>query len=235
METAIVVGGSSGIGLATVRRLAARGLRVIAAGRDLIKLEKALADISGDVGAATVDASDRAALDSFFAGIGPVDHLVITLSGGEGGGAFADLDLASLRRGFGAKLWPHLETLQAALPHLAPGGSVTLVTAISARIANPGTSGLAAINGALESMIGSLAREMAPCRVNAVSPGVIDTPWWNDKPVEVKQAVFDNQAATLPAGRVGRPDDVAQVIDMLTANGFITGTVIPCDGGLHLL
>ena len=235
METAIVMGGSSGIGLATVCRLAARGLRVIAAGRDPLKLEKALAGISGEVQAAAVDATDRAALDSFFAGIGRFDHLAITLSGGEGAGAFAGLGLAALRRGFEAKLWPHLETLQAALPYLAPGGSVTLVTAISARIANPGTAGLAAINGAIESMIGTLARELAPARVNAVSPGVIDTPWWDDKPAEFKQTVFETQAAILPAGRVGRPDDVAQIIDMLTANGFVTGTVIPCDGGLHLL
>lgn len=235
METAIILGGSSGIGLATVRRLAARGLRVIAAGRDAIKLEKALADVPGEVSAAPVDATDRAALDSFFAGIGSFDHLAITLSGGEGGGAFASLDLAALRRGFDAKLWPHLETLQAALPYLAPGGSVTLVTAISARIASSGTAGLASINGALEVMIGSLARELAPARVNAVSPGVVDTPWWDDKPADVKQSVFANQAATLPVGRVGQPDDVAQIIDMLTANGFITGTVIECDGGLHLL
>jgi len=112
---------------------------------------------------------------------------------------------------------------------------VTLVTAISARIANPGTAGLAAINGALESMIGTLARELAPRRVNAVSPGVIDTPWWDDKPADVKHSVFAAQTAALPVGRVGRPDEVAQIIDMLTANGFVTGTVIPCDGGLHLL
>ena len=234
-EIAIVVGGSSGIGLATVRRLAARGLLVVAVGRDAGKLERALADLPGDVRPMAVDAANRAGLDRVFADLGPIDHLVITLSGGEGAGLFAGLDLAALRRGFEAKLWPHLDTLQAALPYLAPGGSVTLVTAISARIASPGTAGLAAINGALEAMIATLARELAPRRVNAVSPGVIDTAWWNDKPAEFKQSLFETQAATLPAGRVGQPDDVAQVIDMLTLNSFITGTVIPCDGGLHLL
>jgi len=234
-ETAIVVGGSSGVGLAAVRRLAARGLGVVAIGRDAGKLQKALTGLAGEVSALAVDATDRAALDRAFAGRGSIDHLVITLSGGEGGGAFASLDFTALRRGFDAKLWPHLETLQAALPYLVPGGSVTLVTAISARIASPGTAGLAAINGALESMIGALARELAPCRVNAVSPGVIDTPWWDDKPAEFTQSLFETQAATLPAGRIGQPDDVAQIIDMLTANSFVTGTVIPCDGGLHLL
>jgi len=235
METAIVMGGSSGIGLAVARRLAARGMRVIATGRDAAKLEKALTGVPGTVSTAAVDATDRAALDDFFAKTGAVEHLVITVSGGEGGGTFAELDLSALRRGFEAKLWPHLEILQAALPYLSRGGSATLVTAISARIANPGTAGLAAINGALESMIGTLARELAPARVNAVSPGVIDTPWWNDKPADFRESLFAAQAAIPPAGRVGQPDDVAQVIDMLTANGFVTGTVIPCDGGLHLL
>jgi len=219
-EIAVVIGGSSGVGLATVERLAARGLKVIATSRK---------------SANPVDATDRAALDAFFAGIGRFDHLVLTLSGGEGGGLFASLDLASLERGFAAKFWPQVNAVQAALPYIAKGGSITLVTAISARIANPGVSGLGAINGALESMIGTLAREVAPTRVNAVSPGVIDTPWWNSMPIEAKNDLFQSQCATLPAGRVGQPDDVAQIIDMLAGNSFITGAIIPCDGGLHLL
>ena len=234
-EIAVVVGGSSGVGLATVRRLAARGMKVIAASRNAAKLEQSLAGLRGDIEAKAVDAGDRMALDAFFAEIGRVDHLIITLSGGEGAGPFSSLDLASLERGFAAKFWPHLNTLQAALPVLAKSGSVTLVTAISARIANPGVSGLAAINGALESMIGTLARELAPARVNAVSPGVIDTAWWDATPADIKAQLFEQQANTLPVGRVGQPDEVAQTIELLAGNGFITGTVIPCDGGLHLL
>lgn len=219
-EIAVVIGGSSGVGLAAVRRLEARGLKVIAASRGTAR---------------PLDATDRAALDAFFAEIGRFDHLVLTLSGGEGAGLFASLDLAALERGFAAKFWPQVNAVQAALPYIARGGSITLVTAISARIANPSTAGLGAINGALESMIGTLAREIAPTRVNAVSPGVIDTPWWNGMPADTKESVFQSQRDTLPAGRVGQPDDVAQVIDMLTGNGFITGATIPCDGGLHLL
>lgn len=219
-EITVVIGGSSGIGLATVQRLTARGLKVVAASRS---------------GAVSVDATDRKALDAFFAGIGRFGHLVLTLSGGEGGGLFASLDLAALERGFAAKFWPQLNAVQAALPYIIPGGSITFVTAISARIANPGVSGLGAINGALESMIGTLAREVAPTRVNAVSPGVIDTPWWDTMPAEAKNGVFQSQRDTLPVGRVGQSDDVAQVIDMLAGNGFITGAIIPVDGGLHLL
>ncbi|MEI7037789.1 SDR family oxidoreductase [Fulvimonas yonginensis] len=230
----VVLGGSSGLGLASVRMLAGAGHAVVATGRDPAKLAQALAPLRGDVRGVAFDAADRAQLDAFFARLGPFDHLVIALSGGEGAGMFRELDIAALRRGFAAKFWPHVEAAQAALPALRPGGSITFVTAISARVANPGTAGLAAINAAIEAMVPVLARELAPIRVNAVSPGVVDTPWWDGLDPQVKEAVFRRQAAVLPVGRVGRPDEVAQAIAFLVGNGFTTGTVIECDGGLHL-
>jgi NAD(P)-dependent dehydrogenase (short-subunit alcohol dehydrogenase family) len=210
---------------------------VIAVGRNQDKLDKALGGLDGGarvVGEA-LDCNDRAALDRFFARVGAVDHLVLTLSGGEGAGPFSGLDLAALRRGFEAKLWPQLEAAQAGLPTLRRNGSLTFVTAISARIANPGTAGLGAINGALESMIGTLARELAPLRVNAVSPGVVDTAWWDKFPADVKADLFRQQANTLPVGRVGHADDVAHALRFLMENTFMTGAVIECDGGLRLL
>lgn len=236
-QKVVVLGGSSGIGLATVSWLAAAGASVVAVGRSQEKLDKALRGIDGhgQVVGEALDCNDRAALDRFFARVSTVDHLVLTLSGGEGGGQFSELDLTALRRGFEAKFWPQLEAAQAGLRSLRRDGSVTFVTAISARIANPGTAGLGAINGALESMIGTLARELAPLRVNAVSPGVVDTAWWDRFPAGVKQEVFDQQAQTLPARRVGRPEDIAHALRFLMENTFMTGAVIECDGGLRLL
>jgi len=234
-QTVVVLGGSSGVGLDVVRRAATDGARVIAVARDGKKLGAALEGMAGLVSGVALDATDRPALDAFFAEVGPVDHLVLTLSGGEGAGPFDKLDLAALRRGFEAKFWPQLQAAQAGLAALRSGGSITFVTAVSARIARPGTSGLGAINGALEAMIGTLARELAPTRVNAVSPGVIDTAWWSRLPAEAKAEVFDEQARTLPVGRVGRPEDVGHAVLFMVENGFVTGTVIECDGGLHLL
>jgi NAD(P)-dependent dehydrogenase (short-subunit alcohol dehydrogenase family) len=234
-KTVVVLGGSSGVGLAVVQTAAAAGARVVAAARDESRLQLALGGLGERVRGLALDATDRPTIDAFFDRVGPVDHLVLTLSGGEGAGAFAELDLQALRRGFEAKFWPQLQAAQSGLRVLQRGGSLTFVTAVSARMARPGLAGLGAINGALEAMVGSLARELAPSRVNAVSPGVIDTPWWDKAPPEMKRAVFEEQQQTLPVGRVGRPEDVAHTVRFLMENGFVTGTVIPCDGGLRLL
>jgi NAD(P)-dependent dehydrogenase (short-subunit alcohol dehydrogenase family) len=234
----LVAGGSSGIGEATAARFAADGARVVITGRRETALKAAadriLAATGAKVEAAQLDSADRAALDAFFASGTGYDHVVLALSGAEGGGPVAALDLDSLAAGFEGKFWPHLRTLQAALPHLAEDGSITVISAVSARAAMPGTAGLAAINGALEAMIGPLAAELAPLRVNAVSPGVIDTPWWSGVPEGQRRALFDQFAAALPAGRVGRPDEVADAVAFLAGNGYTTGTVLEVAGGAHL-
>jgi NAD(P)-dependent dehydrogenase (short-subunit alcohol dehydrogenase family) len=114
------------------------------------------------------------------------------------------------------------------------GGSIAFVTAASARTPIPGTAGLAAINGALESMVPTLALELNPTRVNAVSPGVVGTPWWDSLPSEQRESVFAQIAQSLPVGCIGMPEEVAEVILLLLQNGFMTGTVIECDGGIRI-
>lgn len=231
----VVMGGSSGIGAAAARSFVQRGSEVVITGRDSKKLEQAVAEIGGKVGTASVDGADPAAVRAFFGKLGAFDHLVLTLSGGEGMGPFRELDLTKLRSAFEAKFWAQLTVAQAALPTLKASGSITFVTAASARATLPGTSGLAAINGALEIMVPILAKELAPLRVNAVSPGVIDTPWWNKMPAEQRQAFFAQMAATLPSRRVGTAEDVADAIAFVVGNGFVTGSVVECDGGARLI
>ncbi|MFE6159297.1 SDR family oxidoreductase [Streptomyces sp. NPDC056486] len=231
---AVIMGGSSGIGEATAALFAQGGAEVTITGRDRTKLDEAAARIGGKTSTYRMDATDQADIDAFFAATAPIDHLVIAVSGAAGSGPFADLDLAQLAQGFDAKFWPQLRILQAALGHLTEQASVTFITAASARAAFPGTSGLAAINGALESMIPPLAVELAPRRINAVSPGVIDTPWWNRVPAAQREELFAGLATTTPVGRVGTPEEVAQAINSLATNGFITGVVLDCTGGANL-
>jgi len=227
----IIVGGTSGIGLATATLAIEAGHSVLAAGRDPAKFQAARA-----VGAETMqlDASDQAACARFFAAAGPFDHLVLCVSGSGGSGAFRELDLDALRAGFEGKFWPQLSCAKAALGSLDRAGSITFVGSISSRARQPGTSGLAAINAALEAMVPILASELRPLRVNAVAPGVVDTPWWSRVPEENRQVLFQQLASQVAVGRVGQPQDLAAAILLLTTNTFITGTVLDCDGGWKL-
>ncbi|MBA4167789.1 MAG: SDR family oxidoreductase [Chitinophagaceae bacterium] len=225
----IIAGGTSGIGKAAAKQFANEQAQVTITGRNPDKLK--MAEQEGfKVGA--VDSTNREALDEFFKNAGGVDHLVVTLSGSKGMGNFSELSLQTLRDGFEEKFWAHLHTIQAAFPYLNKGGSITLVTAISATAKMPGTAGLAALNGALEIMVPVLAKELTGIRVNAVSPGVVDTSWWDFLPEERKQQTFKQFAKQTLAGRVARPEEIADVIVFLAANDYITGQVIACDGGL---
>ena len=226
----VVIGGTSGIGLASAKALLERGAAVTIVGRDAERLRSALEDLGGGAAGRVADATERAAIDALFSRIAPIDHLVLAASGGAGAGLLPDIREDGLRRGFEAKFWVHWHAAQAVLPHLAARGSITFITAASSRLANPGTSGLAAINGALERMVPTLARELAPRRVNAVSPGVIGTAWWADKPA----AMFETMAGKAPLGRAGTASEVADAVTFLIGNEFVTGVVLDVDGGLHL-
>ena len=230
----IIFGGSSGIGESCAKQLVMDGAQVMIVGRNAERIERACLRIGGDVEGASVDATDRQAVVHFFEGVEPFHHLVLCQSGGKGAGPFRTLDLDHIRSGIEAKLFAQLSVAQASLARLKSAGSITFVSAGSARVPIPGTVGLAAINGAIEATIATLARELAPLRVNAVSPGVIDTPWWQGMPAQAREAVFQRTAAELPVGRVGKPEDVARGIVYLINNTFVTGSVLPVDGGAHL-
>lgn len=226
----VVAGGGSGIGEATAELFCQAGAEVVITGRNADKLAAVAARIGASYEVA--DGRDAEANRQMFERIGAFDHLILCMSGAKGGGPFQALDLNELRSGFEEKLFAYLTTLQAALPYVL--ASVTMVSAASARAAIATTSGLAAINGALESMIAPLAVELAPIRVNAVSPGIIDTPWWNNAPKEMRDNIFAQLATSLPVGRVGQPRDVASAIFMIAQNGFMTGTVTEVTGGATL-
>ncbi|MFC4010120.1 SDR family oxidoreductase [Nonomuraea purpurea] len=221
----VIMGGTSGIGLATARLLTDEGAEVIVTGRDPEKLAAAK---SGVAAAEQVDATSQEEVAAFFGRIGEFDHLVLAFSPGAVGiGPLADTDLADVRAAFDGKLFPYLFAVQRA----GVTGSVTMVSASSARAGLPGTFTLAAVNGAIERIVSPLAAELAPVRVNAVSPGVVDTAWWSFLPEEQRQAQFASLSGMIPAGRVGRGQDVAQAISYLIGASYVTGSILPVDGG----
>jgi len=231
----VIIGASAGIGEAAAKAFAARGAAVTITGRSKDRLDQAAQRIAHPVLSAELDATSREALDAFFATTGTIDHLVLAASPGAVGiGPIAALDEATLRQAFDGKFFAQVKAIQAALPQLRQDGSVTMVTAATARAAFPGTAGIAAVNGALETMVAPLAVELGPLRVNAVSPGVIDTHWWDAMPEDQRRAYFESVAAVSPVRRLGNPDDVADAIVYLAGAGFITGTVLECTGGSNL-
>jgi NAD(P)-dependent dehydrogenase (short-subunit alcohol dehydrogenase family) len=234
-QRVVIVGGSAGIGEATATAFAAGGAHVIITGRAKQRLDLAAQHIGHPVEVRELDATDGPAVREFFESAGPVDHLVLAASpGAVGSGPFRGLDPAALRQAFDGKFFAYVSVLQAALPSLRADGSVTIISAASARAAYPGAAGLAAVNGALEAIVPPLAVELAPLRVNAVSPGVIDTQWWHALPDGPRTAFFQAAAAASPVRRIGTPQDVAAAICYLAGAGFVTGTVLECTGGANL-
>lgn len=233
-ERVVVVGGTSGIGLATAQRLVDGGREVVVTGRQPERLAAALELLGKSASGEIVDATDSAATAAFFERTGPIDHVVITVTAAGGVGAFRELELDSLRNAMDGKLLAHTAAAQSALKTLRADGSLTFITAASSGAAIPGTAGLAAVNASIEAMVPVLAVELAPVRANAVAPGVIDTPWWDWLDADARKATFAQFAEGIPVGRVGHASEVAAAICALVDNNFINGVVLRVDGGARL-
>jgi NAD(P)-dependent dehydrogenase (short-subunit alcohol dehydrogenase family) len=129
------------------------------------------------------------------------------------------------------KVWGALEAVQAALPHLAADGSITLTSGLLSRKVAVGSLVKSAMNAAIETTAKALAKELAPLRVNVVSPGVTATDNWRGMAPADREAFYAKVGAGLPVGRVGRAEEVAAAYLFAMANGFVSGSVIDADGG----
>ncbi|MBH3366831.1 SDR family oxidoreductase [Pseudomonas carnis] len=224
-KTIIVIGGSSGIGAAVAQAALARGAHVIVAGRRLAP--------GSDSGLRNepVDVTDSASLKQLFETVGRFDHLVYTSGPSVLAKPLIETDLDEARDNFDVKLWGALRAIQHALPFLHEQGSITLTSGQLGRKLAAGQFIKTGINAATEALGKQLAKELAPRRVNVISPGVIDTPAYAGLGQEQRLAMFAKAGQGLPVGRVGQAEEVAAGYVLAMENGFMTGAVVDIDGG----
>lgn len=228
----VVVGGSSGMGLATAADLAAAGGNVVIASRSTEKLERAKRSIGQPVETRILDMRNESAVESFFNSLGPFDHLVISASDAVFG-PFLEVPIASVQEFFDSKFWGPYRVTRYAVPYLSKDGSITFFSGAASQRGTPGLAAGGAINAAIEALGRTLAVELAPIRVNTVSPGLIATPVWDTiMPTEQKDSFFKDVSAKLPVKRIGTPAEVAHSVRYLIENMYTTGTVLFPDGGL---
>lgn len=224
-KTIIVIGGSSGIGAAVAQAALARGAHVIVAGRRLAP------GSDNGLRSEPVDVTDSASLKQLFETVGRFDHLVYTSGPSVRAKPLIETDLDEARDNFDVKLWGALRAIQHALPFLHEQGSITLTSGQLGRKLATGQFIKTGINAATEALGKQLAKELAPRRVNVISPGVIDTPAYAGLDQEQRLAMFAKAGQGLPVGRVGQAEEVAAGYVLAMENGFMTGAVVDIDGG----
>jgi NAD(P)-dependent dehydrogenase (short-subunit alcohol dehydrogenase family) len=222
----VVVGGSSGIGLATAELAKKEGADVIVASRNVERLD-AVAERLNAI-AIGADVTDDNSVANLFRSTGPVDHVVVTAAQLRTG-PFKTVSMDDVRATMEGKFWGAWRVAREA--DIRPGGSLTLVSGYLSIRPRPNSAIISVANGALESLARALALELAPVRVNAVSPGIIDTPIRAAMPEAARREMLAKTAAVLPVGRVGLGEDIARQILAFMTNGFATGSIVYLDGG----
>ena len=225
-KKAIVFGGTSGIGLATVNKLASMGASVIAVSRNPVKA----GNLPTGVTHKQCDVTDRQALAGLFEDCAPFDILVSSATGGTRTlGPLTTMDMDGYQASFD-KLWGYANVVRFGTQHLSENGTIVLVSGAPARRAKPGQVSLSSVGAAVEAMVKSVASEITPRRINVVSPGIIDTPMY---PAEgqSRQGFFTTGTASHLIPRAGTAEEVAQGILFVIENDFVTGTTVDVDGG----
>lgn len=228
----LVVGRGSGIARAVVLAARKAGATVIVAGRDARRLGEAYDDPG--ITAETVDLTDEASVAALADRLGRVDHVVSTASA-RARGEVLDLAHDTVLASFDTKVLGPILLAKHFAPHMPDDGSFVLFSGASARKPTIGMLAVAATNGAVDVLTRSLAVELAPVRVNAISPGTIDTGAYDALGDTTKAALFAHRAITNPARRIGTPEDVADATLFALTNTFLTGTTLAVDGGEPLV
>jgi NAD(P)-dependent dehydrogenase (short-subunit alcohol dehydrogenase family) len=230
----VVIGGSSGMGLATAHTAAGAGAVVTIASSNKERIDAALAELPDSCDGAAFDVRDEAAVADLFSRVGELDHVVFTAGDQADRHALKELPLDQARRTFDVRFWGAVAVAKHAAPRIRPGGSITFTSGTIGVRPVPGAALASAGSSAIEGLTRGLAVDLAPVRVNAVRCGAVRTPLWDSIAEPQRAAAFDNLARRALTGAIGEPQQIAAANLYLMENQFVTGTVLTVDGGLIL-
>jgi len=229
----VVIGGNSGMGLATAKLLRSLEHQIVIAGRSEEKLEKAK-EVIGKADSYVLDVKNETDVARFFDSVGAFDHLVTPAAGFITGSLFK-LPLEEAKRFFDSKFWGQYLAAKHGAPHIRAGGSITFFSGVAGQKPFMNFAAGSAINAAVEGLTRALALELSPIRVNAISPGTVVTPVWDVMPEKARLKAFEDAATRLPAKKVGQPEDIAEAVAYLIRCGYATGSVVRVDGGALII
>ena len=231
----VILGGSSGIGLAVAQQAASQGASVVIVSSSAERVQKAVESLGGAAQGQVIDVSDERAVAAFFSELGEFDHLVFSAGDSLRLNDLASTDLQQARHAFELRYWSALAAVKYGSPHIRKGGSIVLTTGIAGQRPRKGWVLAASVCGTIEALTRALAVELAPIRVNAVSPGLVRTNLWQNMDAAEREQLFESVGNRLPVGRVGEADDIAQAYLFLMQEGFSTGQTVVIDGGTVLV
>jgi NAD(P)-dependent dehydrogenase (short-subunit alcohol dehydrogenase family) len=229
-RTVVILGGSSGIGLATARAAMAEGAQVVITGRSADRLKAAGALLGAGARTVALDVADEGGTRALFAGLDRVDHVFITAGSVVPDAGLAP-DSASLRPALDTRFWGAFAAAKYGAARMRVGGSITFMSGTTARRPLKGAAVATASCGAVEAFARALAVDLAPIRVNTIQPGYVDTPMLDELLGEAHVAIKAEIGAHLPVKRIGRSEEIAEAVLFLMNNGYVNGITLTVDGG----
>jgi NAD(P)-dependent dehydrogenase (short-subunit alcohol dehydrogenase family) len=231
----VILGGSSGIGLAVAQAAAKQGATVAVASSRRERIDEALAALPKGATGHVLDVADEQEVKALFAGLGAFDHLVFTAGDALSLGPIADSDIPAARSAFGVRFWGAYMAAKYGAANIRPDGSIIFTSGLAGMRPRSGWSLASSICAAMEGLTRALAVELAPIRVNVVAPGMVKTPLWANMQETDREGLFRQTAARLPVGHVGEADEIAQAYVYLMRQTYGTGQVLTIDGGAALV